>query len=148
MWGMAETLRLASVNVNGVRAAFRKGMGDWLEQRGVDVLAMQEVRADDAHLEELFGRVEDSGWHILHDPCAIKGRAGVAIASRIPGAELREYDGGHPFFFQDPAALPEAIAKLSSLVGELPLLGRALANASYSSCRARVSIRRLAFRTG
>jgi hypothetical protein len=30
----------------------------------------------------------------------------------------------------------------------LPLLGRALANASYSSCRARVSIRRLAFRTG
>ena len=78
---MSDTLRLASVNVNGIRAAYRKGMGDWLENRGVDVLAMQEVRADDSHLEELFGSVEDSGWHILHDPCNIKGRAGVALAT-------------------------------------------------------------------
>lgn len=82
---MANTLRLASVNVNGVRAAFRKGMGDWLDRRGVDVLAMQEVRADDTHLAELFG----PDWHILHDPCAIKGRAGVAIASRVPALSHR-----------------------------------------------------------
>jgi pimeloyl-ACP methyl ester carboxylesterase len=31
----------------------------------------------------------------------------AAIASRIPGAELRAYDGGHAFFAQDPAALPD-----------------------------------------
>jgi pimeloyl-ACP methyl ester carboxylesterase len=31
----------------------------------------------------------------------------TAIASRIRGAELRGYDGGHLFLFQDPAALPE-----------------------------------------
>ena len=31
----------------------------------------------------------------------------TAIASRIGGAELRGYDGGHLFLFQDPAALPE-----------------------------------------
>ncbi|WP_336660293.1 exodeoxyribonuclease III [Leucobacter sp. USHLN153] len=82
---MAETLRLASVNVNGIRAAFRKGMGEWLESRDVDVLALQEVRADDAHLTELLG----DGWHFLHDPCQIKGRAGVAIASRIPATAHR-----------------------------------------------------------
>jgi 3-oxoadipate enol-lactonase len=29
-----------------------------------------------------------------------------AIASRIPGADLRVYDGGHAFFVQDPAAFP------------------------------------------
>lgn len=77
---MANSLRLASVNVNGIRAAFRKGMGDWLESSGVDVLALQEVRAQDEHLEQLFG----DEWHILHDPCDIKGRAGVAIVSRAP----------------------------------------------------------------
>ena len=71
-------LRLASVNVNGVRAAFRKGMGDWLAGRDVDILAMQEVRAETAHLEELLG----DEWDILHDPATAKGRAGVAIASR------------------------------------------------------------------
>jgi pimeloyl-ACP methyl ester carboxylesterase len=31
----------------------------------------------------------------------------AAIASRIRGAQLRGYDGGHLFLFQDPAALPE-----------------------------------------
>jgi 3-oxoadipate enol-lactonase len=37
---------------------------------------------------------------------------GEAIASRVPNAELHVYDGGHPFFFQDPAALPEILAFL------------------------------------
>ena len=31
----------------------------------------------------------------------------TAIASRIRGAELRGYEGGHLFLFQDPSALPE-----------------------------------------
>ena len=83
---MAETLRVATVNVNGIRAAFRKGMGDWLAASGIDILAMQEVRADDVHLEEFLG---GDGWHWLHDPCDIKGRAGVAIASRVPSLAHR-----------------------------------------------------------
>ncbi len=77
--GMAESLRVASVNVNGIRAAYRKGMADWLASRDVDVLALQEVRADDSHVEELLG----DDWHILHVPSLAKGRAGVAIASRV-----------------------------------------------------------------
>ncbi|MCU1569891.1 MAG: exodeoxyribonuclease [Naasia sp.] len=71
-------LRLATVNVNGVRAAFRRGMGEWLEGRGVDILALQEVRASTEDLEELLG----AEWSILHDAASAKGRAGVAIASR------------------------------------------------------------------
>jgi pimeloyl-ACP methyl ester carboxylesterase len=38
---------------------------------------------------------------------------GEAIASRIPGAELRVYEGGHVFMFQDPRALPEVLAFLA-----------------------------------
>jgi pimeloyl-ACP methyl ester carboxylesterase len=34
---------------------------------------------------------------------------GEAIASRIPGAELRVYEGGHGFFVQDERAFPEVI---------------------------------------
>ncbi|MGW9168968.1 exodeoxyribonuclease III [Agromyces sp. NPDC055658] len=76
----AKPLRLASVNVNGVRAAFRKGMGDWLAGRDVDILALQEVRASTEDLQGLLG----DEWDILHDPATAKGRAGVAIASRRP----------------------------------------------------------------
>ncbi len=55
-------------------------MGDWLAQRGIDVLTLQEVRAS---TDDVTGLLDDS-WHIVHDPCDIAGRAGVAIASRIP----------------------------------------------------------------
>jgi 3-oxoadipate enol-lactonase len=35
------------------------------------------------------------------------------IADRIPGAELRVYDGGHAFFVQDAAALPDLVEFLA-----------------------------------
>ena len=42
------------------------------------------------------------------------GPNSAAIASRIRGAKLRGYDGGHLFLFQDPAALPEFQAFLQA----------------------------------
>lgn len=82
---MASTpLRIATVNVNGVRAAYRKGMGEWLDGRDVDILALQEVRASTEDLEGLLG----PDWDILHDAATAKGRAGVALASRNrPGGQ-------------------------------------------------------------
>jgi pimeloyl-ACP methyl ester carboxylesterase len=41
-------------------------------------------------------------------------RNSSAIAARIRGGELRGYEGGHLFLFQDPAALPEYQAFLRS----------------------------------
>jgi len=75
---MAKPLRIATVNVNGVRAAYRKGMGAWLDASGVDILAMQEVRAEIADVTGLLG----DGWEVLHDAATKKGYAGVALASR------------------------------------------------------------------
>ncbi len=73
-----KPLRVASVNVNGIRAAYKRGMQDWLDGRDVDILCLQEVRAPDAVVRTLLG--ED--WHILHTEAEAKGRAGVAVASR------------------------------------------------------------------
>ncbi|MDQ4490245.1 exodeoxyribonuclease III [Sinomonas sp. ASV486] len=75
-------LRIATVNVNGLRASWRKGMQEWLAPRGVDILCLQEVRAPDEIVHEYF-----EGWSVLHAEADAKGRAGVAIASRqIPTA--------------------------------------------------------------
>src|SRR5690606_19213091 len=90
---MSRPLRVASVNVNGVRAAFRKGMGEWLAGRGVDILALQEVRASTEDLEGLLG----DEWAILHDPATAKGRAGVALASRNK-ASIHRVDLGEADF--------------------------------------------------
>jgi exodeoxyribonuclease-3 len=90
---MAKPLRIASVNTNGVRASFRKGMGEWLDSRDVDVLALQEVRASLEDLEQLLGPT----WSILHDAATAKGRAGVALASRIPASGHRRDLGPEEF---------------------------------------------------
>ncbi|MCR2818008.1 exodeoxyribonuclease III [Microbacterium sp. zg.Y1090] len=76
---MPRTIRIASVNVNGIRAAVRKGMTPWLEDAGVDVLTLQEVRAEAADLAAAL-----PGWHVVNDEALAKGRAGVAIAAREP----------------------------------------------------------------
>jgi len=86
-------IRVASVNVNGVRAAYRKGMGDWLEAADVDVLALQEVRAETSDTVPLLGE----GWHVLHDAATAKGRAGVAIATRWP-VDVHRIELGPPDF--------------------------------------------------
>ncbi|KXZ61376.1 Exodeoxyribonuclease [Microbacterium laevaniformans] len=76
---MPRNLRVASVNVNGIRAAARKGMLPWLETADVDVLTLQEVRGEATHLADAL-----PGWHIVNDEALAKGRAGVAIAAREP----------------------------------------------------------------
>ncbi|HEV7957150.1 MAG TPA: exodeoxyribonuclease III [Marisediminicola sp.] len=89
----AKPLRIATINTNGVRAAFRKGMGDWLAGRDIDILAIQEVRASTEDLENLLG----PDWSIVHDPASAKGRAGVAIASRS-AATIHRVDLGSEDF--------------------------------------------------
>ena len=91
----AETkpLRVASVNVNGVRAAYRKGMGDWLAARDVDILAVQEVRASTDDIVGLLG----PEWDVLHDAATAKGRAGVALASRKSASIHRVEFGADDF---------------------------------------------------
>ena len=89
--------RIGSVNVNGIRAAARKGMGEWLAQREIDILALQEVRADAATLTKLVRQMAESAgepdpesaWHLHEQEAAQKGRAGVAIISRRPPVATR-----------------------------------------------------------
>lgn len=83
-------LRIATVNVNGVRAAFRKGMGDWLAERELDIVTLQEVRAPDDIVHELFA---DTGYRVAHTEAAAKGRAGVAVLSRIEPDAVRIGNG-------------------------------------------------------
>lgn len=90
---MTPPLRIATVNVNGVRAAFKNGMGAWLDRSKVDILALQEVRAATSDLEDLLG----AEWNILHDAATAKGRAGVALASRGRAAIHRVSLGADDF---------------------------------------------------
>jgi exodeoxyribonuclease III len=76
---------VASINVNGIRAAVRRGMGPWLDAREPDVICLQEVRAADEVVAEALG----PGWHGVHAEAEAKGRAGVAVFSRVAPVAVR-----------------------------------------------------------
>ncbi|WP_307131959.1 exodeoxyribonuclease III [Streptomyces aurantiacus] len=76
----ARVLTVTSVNVNGLRAAAKKGFVEWLAETSADVLCLQEVRAEPEQLPE--GVRQPEGWHVVHAPAAAKGRAGVSLYTR------------------------------------------------------------------
>lgn len=72
-------LVVASVNVNGIRAAAPKGLAAWLARTPADVVCLQETRA---RPEEVPAGLLD-GWHVAHAPCEdARGRNGVAVLTR------------------------------------------------------------------
>lgn len=98
------TLTIASVNVNGIRAATKvrnednPGMLAWLERTEADVVLMQEVRADIDQTRGVLAPALESGWHLVVAPAeapGAKGRAGVGILSRKP---LSNVEVGIPSF--------------------------------------------------
>lgn len=73
---MAEPLKVTTVNLNGIRAAHKRGFLDWVEQESPDILLMQEVRAPTEVTQDILG----GSYQVFSLPCQIKGRAGVAVA--------------------------------------------------------------------
>lgn len=112
---------LASANVNGIRAAVRRGGVEWLAAAGADVVTLQEVRADDAQLRAaLSGTVFDT-WSLAHSACATKGRAGVAVLSRHPVKDVRtevgaEFDAAGRWVEVDVVAGGEVVTVASAYV--------------------------------
>lgn len=90
-------LTVTTVNVNGLRAAAKKGFLPWLEATSADVVCLQEVRAEPGQLPEEVRAPQ--GWHVVHAPAAAKGRAGVSVYSRQEPEAVRigfgsqEFDG-------------------------------------------------------
>ncbi len=92
---MATTI--ISYNVNGIRAASKKGLTDWLAPHKFDVLCFQEVKAtkEQAPLE-LFEKLGYKACH-WHD-AEKKGYSGVATFSKkepdnvVIGCGIEKYD--------------------------------------------------------
>jgi exodeoxyribonuclease-3 len=90
-------LSIATVNVNGVRAAARKGMVDWFNSSKPEILCLQEVRAPRADLEAIVREEMGFEWHVYDHEATAKGRAGVAIISKQKAKAVRTELGPEEF---------------------------------------------------
>jgi exodeoxyribonuclease-3 len=74
------TRKLISWNVNGIRAAEKKGFPDWLASSGADVVAIQETKA---HPEQLSpALLQPSGYLAAWNWAEKKGYSGTVTYSR------------------------------------------------------------------
>lgn len=79
---------ISTINVNGIRAAVRKGGLHWLQDNNPDVVLLQEVRATPAQFETAISEGVPH-FHEVFD-CNQAGRAGVAIMAHGELAQVRK----------------------------------------------------------
>jgi exodeoxyribonuclease III len=86
-------MRIISYNVNGIRAAVKKGFTDWLATNPADVICLQETKAtkDDIDVKQF----EALGFHHHWFSAQKKGYSGVAVFSKIKPGHV-EYGCGFP----------------------------------------------------
>jgi len=89
-------LTLVSWNVNGLRAALKKGFLDAMHELDPDIMALQEVKALPDQLPETVTRMP--GYFTYWFPAGKKGYSGTAVFSRrepcrvMYGLEVAEFD--------------------------------------------------------
>ncbi|MCH2516708.1 MAG: exodeoxyribonuclease III, partial [Dehalococcoidia bacterium] len=93
---MAETIRAMSWNVNGIRAAHKKGFVEWLGQTNPDIMCLQETKA---HLDQLPAALKEiEGYHSFFSTPEKKGYSGVGLYTKTEpeqvsfGLGVEEFD--------------------------------------------------------
>jgi len=79
-------MRVLNLNVNGLRAAARKGFYRWLPRQKADFVCLQEIKARPEQLSE--SERNPRGYHCFYEPGERKGHSGVAIYTRTQPDEV------------------------------------------------------------
>ncbi|WP_340152887.1 exodeoxyribonuclease III [uncultured Marivirga sp.] len=89
-------MNIISYNVNGIRAAERKGLSEWLQVEQPDVFCIQELKANQDQID--VSVFENLGYHIYWHSAEKKGYSGVGIFTKVKpknveiGCGMPEYD--------------------------------------------------------
>jgi len=99
------TKKIISYNVNGIRAAFKKGLTDWMKQVEPDILCIQETKAQPEQIDT--AEFEAMGYHCYWYSAQKKGYSGVGIVSKDKpdhveyGMGIEKYDNEGRFLRAD-----------------------------------------------
>lgn len=87
-------MRIISYNVNGIRAAIKKGFYDWLKTNPADIICLQETKAqkEDVDLAPLHEMGYEDYWFSAQK----KGYSGVAVFTKIKPDKVTLGNGHGP----------------------------------------------------
>lgn len=89
-------MKLVSWNVNGVRAALKKGLLEYLAQADADVVCLQEAKAHPGDVQHVAW---PQGYEVFWNPAVKKGYSGTVVFTRAKPLSVRlgigasEHDG-------------------------------------------------------
>ena len=84
-------IKILSYNINGIRAALRKNLLDWIKDYNPDIVCFQEIKANDDQFDKsLF---TDLGYYNYWFSAQKKGYSGVGIITKIKPLNV-EYGTG------------------------------------------------------
>jgi len=92
---MKKKIRILSWNVNGIRAAHRKGFLDWFRKDQPDILCLQETKAHPEQLPDELLNVK--GYHSYFSSAVKKGYSGVVIYTKIEPKSIKKGFGIEKF---------------------------------------------------
>jgi exodeoxyribonuclease-3 len=95
-------MKIVSYNVNGIRAAMKKGLIDFIKSENPDILGFQELKANKEDIDEKA--FQDLGYHTYWLSAEKKGYSGVGIITREKPLEIIE-GMGHEFFDKEGRTL-------------------------------------------
>ena len=99
------TKKIFSYNVNGIRAALKKGLSDWMQQVDPDILCIQETKAQPEQIDT--AEFEAMGYNCYWYSAQKKGYSGVGILSKEKpdhveyGMGIEKYDNEGRFLRAD-----------------------------------------------
>ena len=112
-----RTVRVITLNVNGIRSAVRKGLLAWLARQRADIVCLQELKAQEADLDHALHAPK--GYCVHYSLAEKKGYSGVALYSRAtPDAVVRGF--GRREFDSEGRYVEARFGKLSVVSVYLP----------------------------
>ncbi len=84
-------IKILSYNINGIRAALRKNLLDWIKDYNPDIVCFQEIKANDDQFDKSI--FEDLGYYNYWFSAQKKGYSGVGIITKIKPLNV-EYGTG------------------------------------------------------
>ena len=88
-------MEIISYNINGIRAALKKGLDEWLKKTNPDIVCFQELKANIEDID--VACFEELGYNHYWFPAQKKGYSGVGILSKREAKNV-VYGMGHDLF--------------------------------------------------
>lgn len=88
-------LKIATLNVNGIRSAFKKNFLEWLELSGIDIICMQEIRISKDKMNQLIYNPGQYNGFFFHANKKGYSGVGVYVKNKILSKIKLEYGMNH-----------------------------------------------------